>query len=88
MLSVRDARRPRWHLIVPLVDGIEWRFSDLDSDPHEQKQIVSFDFDTVHQRVKSAYDPEAAKWAEEAAQITSWWIEENKKRWRYGLYAN
>ena len=87
MLAVRDGRHPSRRLIVPVIDNIEWRFTDLDSDPHEQDALVSFGFFSLLKSVERKYCREAAEWAEEAAFMARWWVEENSKRWRYGPYA-
>ncbi|KAM4055847.1 sulfatase domain-containing protein [Hirsutella rhossiliensis] len=83
MLAVRDARRPDWRLIVPIVDNTEWRFTDLALDPHETNTTVSFDFNTLYKKLVRGHSIEAAKWASEAAVVTSWLVEENTRRWRY-----
>lgn len=82
-LSVRDARRPNYRLIVPIVDDIEWRFTDLSKDPHEEIPILSFGFVAFLRAVEEKHGIDAAKWAEEGAFMTRWWVEENNKRWRY-----
>ncbi|PNY25502.1 Uncharacterized protein TCAP_04557 [Tolypocladium capitatum] len=87
MLAVRDGRRPSRRLIVPVIDNIEWRFTDLDSDPHEQEPVVSFGFSSLLHSVERRHGIEAAEWVEEAAFMARWWVEENSKRWRYGPYA-
>ncbi|KND92031.1 hypothetical protein TOPH_03367 [Tolypocladium ophioglossoides CBS 100239] len=87
MLAVRDGRQPNWRLIVPVVDNIEWRFTDLGSDPHEQEPVVSFGFWSLLHSVERRHGREAAEWVEEAAFMARWWVEENSKRWRYGPYA-
>ncbi|KAF4507688.1 hypothetical protein G6O67_004160 [Ophiocordyceps sinensis] len=83
MLGVRDARRPDWRLIVPIVGNTEWRFSDLASSPHETNTTVAFDFNTLYKKLVRGHSLEAAKWAGEAAVVTSWLVEENARRWRY-----
>lgn len=87
MLAVRDGRQPNWRLIVPVIDNIEWRFTDLGSDPHEQEPIVSFGLLSLLHSVERRHGLEAAEWVEEAAFMARWWVEENSKRWRYGPYA-
>ncbi|OAQ62607.1 sulfatase domain-containingprotein [Purpureocillium lilacinum] len=82
-VAVRDARQPGWRLIVPIVQNVEWRFTDLGPDPHENEPTLAFDFFTCLRKVKSRYGVEAAKWAEEAAFMARWWVEENRKRYRY-----
>ncbi|ODA77741.1 hypothetical protein RJ55_06343 [Drechmeria coniospora] len=82
-IAVRDARRPNWRLIVPVYGNYEWRFTDLENDPHEMSPVLSFDFDALINRLKKDNGEVTAKWAEEAASVTRWWAEENYRRWRY-----
>ncbi|KYK57077.1 sulfatase domain protein [Drechmeria coniospora] len=82
-LSVRDARRPGWRIIVPIVENNEWRFTDLAADPHEEHAILSFGFFAFLRAVEEKHGIEASKWAEEAAFVTRWWVDENARRWRY-----
>lgn len=82
-LAVRDARQPNLRLIVPVSANTEWRFADLATDPHEQKAILSFVFNTFLERVAEKHGVETAKWIEEAAFISRWWVDENLKRWRF-----
>ncbi|EFY88216.1 sulfatase domain protein [Metarhizium acridum CQMa 102] len=82
-VSVRSMDEPRWRLVVPLIEDLEWWFSDLDNDPHEEDPIGSFGFRKLLQTVEEKHGIEAAKWAEEAAFVTRWWLKENHERWRY-----
>ncbi|PTB42696.1 uncharacterized protein TrAFT101_008214 [Trichoderma asperellum] len=82
-VSVRDARQPNWRLIVPVFGNYEWRFTNLETDPHEDAPLVSYDFKTLLRIVQEAFGPEAATWVKEAATVTRWWTDENYKRWRY-----
>ncbi|ODA83185.1 hypothetical protein RJ55_01696 [Drechmeria coniospora] len=86
MLGVRDARpeNGKWRLVVPVVDNVEWRFSNLDSDPTEKYSVRVFEFSTFLRLVEERYGVEAARWAEEGAFVARWWVEENSRRWRYG----
>ncbi|KAL4781300.1 alkaline-phosphatase-like protein [Aspergillus varians] len=43
-IAVRSAAKPNWRIVVPLVDDVEWRFTDLERDPLEKKPITSFSF--------------------------------------------
>ncbi|KAJ6447254.1 sulfatase domain-containingprotein [Purpureocillium lavendulum] len=83
MLAVRDAREPNWRLIVPMVENTEWRFTDLTSDPHEEDPTIAFDFFSCLEKIKEKHGIDKSKWAEEAAFMTRWWVEENRKRYRY-----
>lgn len=82
-ISTRSARDPKWRLVVPVIKDIEWRFTNLEEDPHEKNGVLSFDFVTFLHLVEKKYGADAAKWTEEAAFMTRWWVDENAKRWRY-----
>ncbi|KAG5955972.1 hypothetical protein E4U57_002979 [Claviceps arundinis] len=82
-VATRSARDPKWRLIVPVIKDTEWRFSNVEEDPHEMAPILSFDFGAFLKMVEGKYGKEAAKWTEEASFITRWWVDENAKRWRY-----
>lgn len=82
-VAVRDARQPNWRLIVPVFGNYEWRFTDLERDPHEGTPLVSYDYSAILRIVEEAFGPEAATWVKEAATVTRWWTDENYKRWRY-----
>ncbi|KAG6034625.1 hypothetical protein E4U41_006471 [Claviceps citrina] len=82
-VATRSARDPRWRLVVPVISDIEWRFTNVEQDPHESDAILSFNFDTFLHTIEEKYGPEAAKWTEEASFMTRWWVDENAKRWRF-----
>lgn len=82
-ISTRSMESSRWRLLVPLIQDAEWYFSDLDTDPHEESQVASFDFVGMLRAVEKKYGLEAAKWAEEAAFAARWWVSDNHERWRY-----
>ncbi|KAM0251467.1 hypothetical protein ACHAQJ_008176 [Trichoderma viride] len=82
-IAVRDARQPKWRLIVPVFGNYEWRFTNLETDPHEATPLVSYDYRTILRIVQEKFGPDAAMWVEEAAIVTRWWTEDNYKRWRY-----
>ncbi|KAK1988635.1 sulfatase [Colletotrichum cereale] len=88
MVGVRDARRKSWRLVVPVVDNIEWRFTDVEKDPRDADPVLGFDFTDFLAKVENAHGVDAARWVEEAAFIMRWWVEETSKRWRYGPYAS
>ncbi|EFQ30776.1 sulfatase [Colletotrichum graminicola] len=87
MVGVRDARRKSWRLVVPVVDNIEWRFTDVEKDPRDMDPVLGFELTDFLAKVEATYGPEPARWVEEAAFITRWWVEENSKRWQYGPNA-
>lgn len=88
MVSVRDARQPHLRLVVPVIDNIEWRFTDLSSDPTEETPVQGFEFLSFLHSVEQARGIEIARWVEEAAFVSRWWVEDNSKRWRYGPYRD
>ncbi|EFZ04534.2 sulfatase domain protein [Metarhizium robertsii ARSEF 23] len=88
MISIRDARHPSWHLIVPLGAENEWRFVDLDQDPYENNPIISLDMDTLQSELNRKHGEGTASWIEEATAVCRWWVEENKRRWRYDEHSN
>ncbi|KAF7563658.1 hypothetical protein G7046_g472 [Stylonectria norvegica] len=83
LLSVRDGREPNWRMVVPIIDDLEWRFTDLGQDPSEKHPILSFSFKTFLETIERERGIAAAEWAEEAAFMSRWWLEENNKRWQY-----
>ncbi|VUC24093.1 unnamed protein product [Clonostachys rosea] len=87
LLSVRDARYPDRHLVVPVINNVEWRFTNIVEDPREQHSVQGFDFPTFLVSVEERHGVEVAKWIEEGAFIVRFFVEENNKRWRYGPYA-
>lgn len=82
-IGVRDARHPDWKLVVPVLENTEWRFVDLAEDPHELDPVMSFTFRSLLEAVAGKYDLEAARWVEEAAFVSRWWVDENARRWRW-----
>ncbi|KAM3537756.1 hypothetical protein ARSEF1564_009330 [Beauveria bassiana] len=82
-ISTRSMDSPRWRLLVPLIQDAEWYFSDLETDPHEERQTASFDFVGMLRAVEKMHGVEAAQWAEEAAFATRWWVADNHQRWQY-----
>lgn len=82
-LAVRDARYPDWRIIVPIVDNIAWRFTDLEKDPHESDATEDFGFSRFTDKVFVRYGADAAAWVEQAAYVAKWWVDDNAKRYRY-----
>ncbi|KAF4978470.1 hypothetical protein FZEAL_5156 [Fusarium zealandicum] len=83
MLTVRDARYPERHLVVPVIENVEWRLTNLTADPHELNSVRSLDITSFLEGVEEAYGRTWAEWAEEGAFITRWFVKENSKRWRF-----
>lgn len=83
MLTVRDARHPERHLVVPVIENVEWRLSDLKTDPDERHSLQSFDFWFFLEEVEKQRGREMAAWVEEGAYLARWFVKENTKRWRF-----
>ncbi|KAJ5539889.1 hypothetical protein N7513_008221 [Penicillium frequentans] len=82
-LAVRSAARPQYRLVIPLVNDVEWRFSDLSTDPHELKPISRFNLADLAAVIHKKYDEEVLQWLFDAAYVTNWWVGENWARYRF-----
>ncbi|EJP62857.1 subtilase-like protein [Beauveria bassiana ARSEF 2860] len=82
-LGVRSARDPAWRLVVPLVEDMEWRFTNLENFPNETEEIVDFGYTSFLGTIEEIHGKGAAVWAEEAAFLARWWVDENRRRYRY-----
>ncbi|MCJ1362983.1 hypothetical protein MMC16_002089 [Acarospora aff. strigata] len=81
-LAMRSTTEP-FRLIVPLVAEVEWRFTDLDNDPHESEAILTFDWFDFRRIVRRRHGRQAAEWLDEAARVAKWWVSENRRLWRW-----
>ncbi|KAK3175572.1 hypothetical protein K4F52_010154 [Lecanicillium sp. MT-2017a] len=86
IVGIRDKQRPHWRLVAPVIKNVEWRFNDLQDEPNDIHPVEAFDFAAFLADVEKRYSITEAKWAEEAAFIVRWFIDENNKRWQYGQY--
>jgi hypothetical protein len=87
MVGIRDRRRTNLSLVVPVIKNVVWRFNDLTHDPRDESPIEAFNFETFLHEVEQTYSRTEAEWAEEAAFVVRWFVDENNKRWQYGEYA-
>lgn len=83
-LGVRSAARPEYRLVVPLVNDVEWRFSDLKNDPNEVNPILRFNLADLAHVIGKKYDEEVLHWLYDAAYMANWWVGENWSQYRYG----
>ncbi|KAJ5159529.1 uncharacterized protein N7482_006533 [Penicillium canariense] len=81
-LALRSAPKP-YRLVIPLVPDVEWRFSDVDKDPHELHTLQSFSLPPLLDQVAAAHGEEALQWVIDAAHVTQWWVGENWRRYEY-----
>jgi hypothetical protein len=92
-LAVRSAAKPNFRLVIPLVSALEWRFTDLATDPNEESAIMEFNLNKLAARVAKSWNDrpeqrresaeEVVLWLADAAQVARWWIKENWKLWGY-----
>ncbi|KAH2272923.1 hypothetical protein KXW96_005194 [Aspergillus fumigatus] len=82
-LAVRSAAKPAFRLVIPLIDDLEWRFTDLEKDPNELHPIKNFDLVDLARKLEKQYGPEVTNWVRDAAHVASWWVGENWRRYRY-----
>jgi len=81
-LALRSAPKP-YRLVIPMVPDVEWRFSDVDLDPHEEHTLQSFTLLPLLEQVAKEHSEEAAQWIKDAAHVAQWWVAENWSRYEY-----
>ncbi|CAG7922239.1 unnamed protein product [Penicillium olsonii] len=81
-LALRSAAKP-YRLIIPLISDVEWRFSNVDLDPHELKALQDFNLLNLMDLVLQEHDEDAVQWVNDAAHVAKWWVEENWRRYEY-----
>ncbi|PNP44429.1 hypothetical protein THARTR1_11041 [Trichoderma harzianum] len=59
-IAVRDARQPNWRLVVPVFGNYEWRFTDLETDTHENAPLLSYDYIANLRSVEAKFGSDAA----------------------------
>lgn len=82
-LAVRSSARPDLRLVIPLVNDVEWRFSDLSKDPDEKNPISKFSLEDLASTLESKYDDDVLEWLWDAAYVTNWYVVENWHRYQY-----
>ncbi|KAJ5097641.1 hypothetical protein N7456_008362 [Penicillium angulare] len=82
MVAMRSAAMP-YRLVIPLVPEVEWRFTNLETDPHEKNPIKSFGLAPLTSAIAMKHGAEAVAWTEEAAKAGQWWVADNWRRYEY-----
>ncbi|RHZ73710.1 hypothetical protein CDV55_108103 [Aspergillus turcosus] len=82
-LAVRSAAKPAYRLVIPLIDDLEWRFTDLEKDPNELHPVKNFDLVDLAEKLQKEYGSDVTDWVRDAAHVASWWVGENWRRYRY-----
>ncbi|KAJ5330472.1 hypothetical protein N7476_000255 [Penicillium atrosanguineum] len=81
-LALRSANKS-YRIVIPMVPDVEWRFSDIDSDPHEEKTLQSFTLPPLLEQVANEHGEEAVQWIKDAAHVAQWWVAENWDRYEF-----
>ena len=81
-LSLRSAPKP-YRLVIPLIPDVEWRFTDVSTDPYEQHSLQSFNILPLFDEVEKVHGAEALQWMKDAAHVAQWWVAENWRRYEY-----
>ncbi|KAI9372354.1 hypothetical protein BJX61DRAFT_534017 [Aspergillus egyptiacus] len=70
-LAVRSAAKPAWRIVIPLIDDVEWRFTDIERDPQEKDPVTSFSFFDLTNELWDRYGDERPD-QEERRHADSW----------------
>ncbi|CAG7963794.1 unnamed protein product [Penicillium nalgiovense] len=81
-LALRSAAKP-YRLIIPVIPSLEWRFSNVKTDPHELEPLQEFGLKNFLDMVLPEYGEDAVQWVNEAAHVAKWWVKENWRRYEY-----
>ncbi|PLB51327.1 sulfatase domain protein [Aspergillus steynii IBT 23096] len=82
-LALRSAARPKYRLVIPLIDDLEWRFTDLEKDPNEKKPYKDFNLVDLAEKLDKEYGEDVVEWLRDAAHVAQWWVVDNWHRYRY-----
>ncbi|CAI7649230.1 unnamed protein product [Penicillium crustosum] len=81
-LALRSAAKP-YRLIIPVIPDLEWRFSNVETDPHELEALQDFDLSNLMNMVLPKYGEDAVQWIKDASHVAKWWVGENWRRYEY-----
>ncbi|XHG00843.1 hypothetical protein AWENTII_004257 [Aspergillus wentii] len=82
ILGITSANSP-YRLILPLKEEFNFRFTNLEKDPGETRPIQAWTVNHLVSLVTKDHGREAAAWLEEAEQVGTWWVAEQKRLWDY-----
>ncbi|KAJ6004666.1 Alkaline phosphatase-like alpha/beta/alpha [Penicillium herquei] len=82
MISVMSANLP-YRLVLPLREGFEYVFTNLDKDPGELHPLKAWTLSQLLGEVLSRHDEDAVVWLEEAEQVGKWWVSNQRRIWGY-----
>lgn len=81
-LALCSAAKP-YRLVIPLIPDVEWRFSNVEIDPHELQALQDFNLLDLMNMVLPEHGEDAVQWINDAAHVAKWWVEENWRRYEY-----
>ncbi|KAG0153655.1 hypothetical protein PDIDSM_2309 [Penicillium digitatum] len=79
-LALRSAAKP-YRLIIPVIPDLEWRFTDVETDPHELHGLQDFDLENLINLVLPQHGEDAVQWIRDASHVAKWWVQENWRRY-------
>ncbi|KAJ6104553.1 hypothetical protein N7523_010873 [Penicillium sp. IBT 18751x] len=82
MISITSADTP-YRLILPLREGFEYVFTQLNEDPGELHPMKSWTLSEIINEITSKFGADAASWAEDAEQVGKWYVNEQRRIWGY-----
>ncbi|OOF98421.1 hypothetical protein ASPCADRAFT_205657 [Aspergillus carbonarius ITEM 5010] len=82
-LAVRSAAHPAYRLVIPLVDDVEWRFTNVEQDPDELHPVTEFNLVDLARTLDKDYGTDAVDWVRDAAHVAEWWVTENWHLYQY-----
>ncbi|CAG8120609.1 unnamed protein product [Penicillium nalgiovense] len=87
-LALRSATKPYRLIIpvipvIPVIPNLEWRFSNVETDPHELEPLQDFGLKDLLDMVLPEYGEDAVQWVNDAAHVAKWWVKENWRRYEY-----
>lgn len=82
MLSVSSAASP-YRVIVPLSSDFSYRFTNLETDPHEAHAIEAWSVKDLSKSISGKHGTNASEWVQEADKVARWWTKEMHRRWNY-----
>lgn len=82
MVSVTAASIP-YRLILPIREGFEYVFTQLDEDPGESHPSKAWTLSELVEEVESKFGADAAGWLEDAEKVGRWYVNEQRRIWGY-----
>lgn len=82
LLAVTSAASP-YRIVIPLAGEFQFRFTNLEKDPNEQRPLEAWTLDDLSRIVRLRYGQESADWVEDADAVGRWWTAEMHRLYNY-----